>query len=568
MIQGVVVKNLLKIPFEQFKAIEPLDHRNVLSYYDYYRDDDDQYEYIVMEYLQKGSLKDFIVANPKYYENELCLDKAFKDILEGVQYLNNKKIIHRDIKPGNILVTDDFTLKIADFGMSKKSTEAERSVSTLNAGTELFRAPIGIRAFGTIHRFMEYWYNNVVFKQYIPNKYLELIDKCLSCRYSINWILSQPPFTSSENTSDLFLDIDQISLKSKKVIVSIEIGWSWSSYAFIFLKGAELQNDINESDCSTNCQQCFKTLTTISLDKEDKVVKFGCDALSDHDHDNAIFSNYKMAIYDDVAGRKMVKASNSDKKASVNTLLVQTLLYFKKTSMASIHKQDKTIQPDDIQWVIPVPANWDLSAKLIIKNCAIKAGLCPPNHDNGHSVLICSESEANCYYALNKCQIPYIGVPDKTVLLLSNYDNDCQLHTLKVNGKNGLVETLPIPTNMVSTNVEQSFNSFLKDLLGVYSVTDAMDEQHYKELLKQFNQFIDDKNQVGDTDLFLPFCPKTILGIESAPFTEKRPSFHKPIEPSLLLPILIATSKGSVLLAMNRARSFKNNCNNNNNNTI
>ncbi|EGG13677.1 hypothetical protein DFA_11438 [Cavenderia fasciculata] len=101
----------------------------------------------IMEYMKHKSLSYFMDKKPCYFQTEIHLRQAIIQILKGVQCIHNNNIIHRDIKPGNILVSSDYTLKIADFGMSKHD-EGERTIST-QVGSPLFLAPISDRNNGT-----------------------------------------------------------------------------------------------------------------------------------------------------------------------------------------------------------------------------------------------------------------------------------------------------------------------------------------------------------------------------------------------------------------------------------
>lgn len=67
---------------------------------------------------------DLSVYIKKYKEkNELLEEELimnwFIQLVQGLQYLHNNKIIHRDIKPQNIFINDEGVLKLADFGISK-----------------------------------------------------------------------------------------------------------------------------------------------------------------------------------------------------------------------------------------------------------------------------------------------------------------------------------------------------------------------------------------------------------------------------------------------------------------
>eukprot|EP00330_Aristerostoma_sp_ATCC50986_P011187 CAMPEP_0114584066 /NCGR_PEP_ID=MMETSP0125-20121206/7784_1 /TAXON_ID=485358 ORGANISM="Aristerostoma sp., Strain ATCC 50986" /NCGR_SAMPLE_ID=MMETSP0125 /ASSEMBLY_ACC=CAM_ASM_000245 /LENGTH=141 /DNA_ID=CAMNT_0001778121 /DNA_START=210 /DNA_END=636 /DNA_ORIENTATION=+ len=73
--------------------------------------------YTVMEYAAEGNLQDFIIdgcVDP----DEKLVRTFFKQIINGLQFLHNHDCAHLDLKPTNIVVTADYTLKIVDFDAS------------------------------------------------------------------------------------------------------------------------------------------------------------------------------------------------------------------------------------------------------------------------------------------------------------------------------------------------------------------------------------------------------------------------------------------------------------------
>ncbi|XP_050683413.1 mitogen-activated protein kinase kinase kinase 12-like isoform X1 [Leptidea sinapis] len=71
---------------------------------------------VIMEYCQYGSLYDFIHSNTTFAPKQLL--KWAKEIAVGMVYLHGHKIIHRDLKSPNILISDDLVVKVSDFGTS------------------------------------------------------------------------------------------------------------------------------------------------------------------------------------------------------------------------------------------------------------------------------------------------------------------------------------------------------------------------------------------------------------------------------------------------------------------
>jgi mitogen-activated protein kinase kinase kinase len=93
---------------------------------------DDDYLNIFLEYVPGGSVT-ALLRNYGAFEEPL-VKNFVRQILEGLNYLHERDIIHRDIKGANILVDNKGGIKISDFGISKK---VEDSASLLAIYTEL-----------------------------------------------------------------------------------------------------------------------------------------------------------------------------------------------------------------------------------------------------------------------------------------------------------------------------------------------------------------------------------------------------------------------------------------------
>jgi serine/threonine protein kinase len=90
-------------------------HTNIVRLFDYVARED--LCYIAMEYVDRGDLGDLIVENGRPIELPLAINITIQ-ALRGLKAIHSVSIIHRDIKPENLLLTSDFQLRIADFGVA------------------------------------------------------------------------------------------------------------------------------------------------------------------------------------------------------------------------------------------------------------------------------------------------------------------------------------------------------------------------------------------------------------------------------------------------------------------
>jgi serine/threonine protein kinase len=84
---------------------------------------------MVMEFIKNGNLYD-VLQNTQITDKKLF--KMIEDICHGMNYLHNKGVLHLDLKPMNLLVDDNLTVKVCDFGLSKFSKELENTFKGKN----------------------------------------------------------------------------------------------------------------------------------------------------------------------------------------------------------------------------------------------------------------------------------------------------------------------------------------------------------------------------------------------------------------------------------------------------
>ncbi len=98
---------------------------------------------IVMEYIEGKSLKD-VIADGSLRTPAFALKVALH-VLRGLSLAHNHQIIHRDIKPGNILVAADGTVKVTDFGLARIAVASTVTLEGTLIGTPAYIAPEQIR---------------------------------------------------------------------------------------------------------------------------------------------------------------------------------------------------------------------------------------------------------------------------------------------------------------------------------------------------------------------------------------------------------------------------------------
>ena len=120
----------------EFRSAGTLAHPNVVSIYDVGHQDDQSF--IAMEFVSGESLEDILESG-----RDLSLQEASKiarEVAAGLDYAHERGIVHRDVKPANILLTDAGIAKITDFGVAKLDS-ADMTTTGMILGTPRYMAP-------------------------------------------------------------------------------------------------------------------------------------------------------------------------------------------------------------------------------------------------------------------------------------------------------------------------------------------------------------------------------------------------------------------------------------------
>ena len=123
------------------KAIAILRHPNIVKVYDV--SFGDKIQYIVMEYIDGITLKEYINHQHNIKWQEAIHFTA--QILKALEHAHAKGIVHRDIKPQNIILLKDGTIKVTDFGIARFSRNETRTMSAMAIGSVHYIAPEQVR---------------------------------------------------------------------------------------------------------------------------------------------------------------------------------------------------------------------------------------------------------------------------------------------------------------------------------------------------------------------------------------------------------------------------------------
>lgn len=116
----------------EIQLLNNLSHENIVKYIDCVKQDGNLH--IILEYAEAGTLSNLFKDTTL---SEKLIVNYTRQVLQGLEYLHNQGVIHRDIKSSNILSTKDGVIKLSDFGVATKEAGKLHSV----VGTPYWMAP-------------------------------------------------------------------------------------------------------------------------------------------------------------------------------------------------------------------------------------------------------------------------------------------------------------------------------------------------------------------------------------------------------------------------------------------
>ncbi|XP_076173669.1 testis-specific serine/threonine-protein kinase 3 [Ptiloglossa arizonensis] len=119
--------------------------------------------YIIMEYAQNGSLLDIIRRDT--YIDEVRSRKWFRQLLEGIDYCHRRGIVHRDVKCENLLMDQNFNIKLSDFGFARGQMIPKDGITPLSetfCGSYAYASPEILKGVPYLPQLSDVWSMGVV----------------------------------------------------------------------------------------------------------------------------------------------------------------------------------------------------------------------------------------------------------------------------------------------------------------------------------------------------------------------------------------------------------------------
>jgi [calcium/calmodulin-dependent protein kinase] kinase len=142
------IKTAFDAVVKEIKIIKELKHDNIVKLHKILTDEDGEKLFLILDNCDKGEImhwdfetKTYQPSNGEEYFSEGEIRHILVNTITGLEYLHDVGVIHRDIKPHNLLITKDNKVKICDFGVACKVESREKDTLINTEGTYHFMPP-------------------------------------------------------------------------------------------------------------------------------------------------------------------------------------------------------------------------------------------------------------------------------------------------------------------------------------------------------------------------------------------------------------------------------------------
>lgn len=123
----------------EMTILERLRHPNIVEYFGGGRDDEGQTLFYAMEVVRGGTVSDLLASGgPLHWP---AVVEITRQVCSALQFAHNHGIVHRDVKPSNLFLTDDGVIKLGDFGIARDLTAGDLTTDGITVGTHAYMAP-------------------------------------------------------------------------------------------------------------------------------------------------------------------------------------------------------------------------------------------------------------------------------------------------------------------------------------------------------------------------------------------------------------------------------------------
>lgn len=180
------------------RAAGKLSHPNIVTIYDV--GEESAVQYIAMEYLEGSTLEELLVSGINW--DYKTLSKVLIQVCDALDYAHENGIIHRDVKPANIMIMEGSKVKVMDFGIARLDTSASMTQTGTALGTPNYISPEQLKGL-PVDRRSDIFSVGVVFYELLTGEKPFKGDTLSALIYSI--LHTNPPMPSEVN-----LDVPRI----------------------------------------------------------------------------------------------------------------------------------------------------------------------------------------------------------------------------------------------------------------------------------------------------------------------------------------------------------------------
>lgn len=224
---------------DEIKILFQISHPNIVRIYDYYLYPEMHVGYLQMEYVKGISINKY---NPFPWERSQ--EDIFIETIKTFIYLEEKGILHRDIRPNNLLLDENQNLKLIDFGFGKKVSDSTLEKNSILLNWPVSEMPLEVNEVYT-HQ-TEIFFLGKLFKHIIEEKNIDFKYK-----YIISKMTEISPEKRYSSFKDIYEDISKGAFESVKFSnsekeVYINLADALSDHISVYTSQCELITDIKE----------------------------------------------------------------------------------------------------------------------------------------------------------------------------------------------------------------------------------------------------------------------------------------------------------------------------------